>query len=96
MVQILPDLGHRGRADSDFTAEALLEWNFHLGKAAGCGSIHRDNRNKMLPHKPPRGLAKNHDRDVSVRKVLLIADVLVGRHQKIEASFFGKLKQCSV
>lgn len=73
------------------------EWNFHLGKAARYCRVHRfTNCYEMLLYKPPWRLAQNHERDFSVGKVLLVADVFVSRHQKVEASFLGKLEQRSV
>jgi hypothetical protein len=78
-------------------AGALPEGNFHLGIAAGGGGIHGGNDPvKVLPHKPPRRVAKNNDGDSPTGKVLLIAHVLVGRQQQIEAGAIGQLKQLSV
>ena len=63
--------------------------DFHVGKAAGCGPIHRiDNALDPGFNVRPLLLAKNNHGNFSVRKVLLITHVLVGGQKDVEPGLF--------
>jgi len=47
-------------------------------------------------HDWPARIAKNHDCKPEVREVLLVAEVLVGRHKYFKAGFLRLFQQCAI
>ena len=71
-----------------------LRWQIDLGIATGLCQI------DGLHHQPNMGaeawpllLAENNDRNFPLRQVLLVANVLVGRQQHVEAGRFSGRKR---
>ncbi|MGA3075252.1 MAG: hypothetical protein ABSG56_16315 [Bryobacteraceae bacterium] len=68
--------------DAVLGSVVLVVSDVHLGETAGSGRI--DSFNDALDVRPeprPLLLAENHNRDPAACKILLVADVLVGRQR---------------
>jgi len=61
---------------------SLLKRNLHLGKAARRRPVHcRNNLRHIGMDECPTALSEYDNRNLAARKVLLITEILVGRHQ---------------
>jgi hypothetical protein len=75
----------------------LVERNFHLGKAAGCSRVNGGgDLIEMQFHERPLLIAEDDNRNFSVRKVLLILDILVGAEKDFIPRCFSLFDQRAV
>lgn len=76
---------------------ASLVRDFYLGKAARRGGIDGfDDALDVTPKARPLLPAENHSRDLTARKILLIAHVFVGGKQHIEPGLFRRVEQIAI
>jgi hypothetical protein len=76
---------------------ALLERNLHLGEAARCRRVYcRNDLGNAGLDKCPASLSEHDDRNLAACKVLLIAEILVRRHQHFKACGFGLVQEVAI
>ena len=56
----------------------------------------RRNLRKLVPDEPPSALPENNDRDLSIRQILLEANVSISSEEHIESSGFRGIQQLAV
>jgi len=75
----------------------LAKKNFHLGKAARRRCVHRRNHLRHVRlDECPAALPEHDNGNLAARQILLIAEVLVGRHEHVKACGFSLVKQFSI
>jgi hypothetical protein len=85
------------RANPIRIAELVGVGNIDLGKAAGYSCVDGIYYTlNVWPNMWPLLLAENHNGDLSIRKVLLITNVLVGGQKELEPGLFRCDKQLAV
>ena len=69
----------------------LLIGDFHFSKTAGFRSVDGVNDELNVRSKPrPLLTTENHYRDLTVRKILLVADVLIGCQEEVKTGILRR------